>query len=79
MEPPQTRNLMSRNMNEVPSGRTLATPTPTEENTAYKKSLSSGSLGGFDSVQSRFIQEALRTHNSCRAQHCVDPVRDFGN
>ena len=34
----------------------------------------SKNLAGFNAVQSRFIQEALTTHNICRQRHCVEPV-----
>jgi hypothetical protein len=58
---------------EQPLARSVIDKNPEEDRNSRTASVSS-SLSGFDQMQSRFIQEALQTHNSCRRRHCVDPV-----
>ena len=61
---------------EQPQARILTEKNPEEDKNSRTAPISSN-LPGFDQMQSRFIQEALQTHNSCRKRHCVEPVRFY--
>lgn len=65
-------------LKEQPQARILTEKNPEEDKNSRTASISSN-LPGFDQMQSRFIQEALQTHNSCRKRHCVEPVRLYFN